>query len=169
MPQLEHHFLEGTGPRCFLPFLVGDEIGFLRDAVRGGFPASHQEKIECWLAEALAAVEKYYGYDVGQGIKDLACERWEAPQRAMPARRDWERDDEAGRRKLTFLIQASDSNEYVGGDLLIYANFGSPLYAPRAIGTLVVFPSFMSFKTTPLADGAKCIVTARAYGNERLR
>jgi predicted 2-oxoglutarate/Fe(II)-dependent dioxygenase YbiX len=137
--------------------------------VRGGFPASHQEKIECWLAEALAAVEKYYGYDVGQGIKDLACERWEAPQRAMPARRDWERDDEAGRRKLTFLIQASDSNEYVGGDLLIYANFGSPLYAPRAIGTLVVFPSFMSFKTTPLADGAKCIVTARAYGNERLR
>lgn len=169
MPQLEHHFLEGTGPRCFLPFLGGDEIGFLRDAVRDGFPQSRQEKIERWFAEALGVVNKYYGYDVGQGIKDLACERWDAPRPAVPARRDWERDDEVGRRKLTLILQASDTNEYVGGDLLIYANFGSPLYAPRAIGTLIVFPSFMSFKTTPLADGAKCIVTARAYGNKRLR
>lgn len=169
MPQLEHYFLEGTGPRCFMPFLAGDELELLRAAAGERSPAARRETIKGWLDEALAVVNKYYDYEVGQGIKDLSLEQWVAPQPAAPTRRDWERDDEAGRRKLTFILQASDSNEYVGGDLLIYANFGSPLYTPRAIGTLTVFPSFLPFKTTPLADGAKCVVTARAYGNERLR
>jgi len=45
-------------------------------------------------------------------------------------------------RKLSISIQLSDTNDYEGGDLILYpSSFGEPFVAPRDQGTLVVFRS----------------------------
>jgi PKHD-type hydroxylase len=68
---------------------------------------------------------------------------------------DWHLDIGPGsisHRKISVVIQLSDPNDYVGGDLQIMT--GSEYTTiPRGKGTVVIFPSFLLHRVVPLTSG----------------
>lgn len=70
---------------------------------------------------------------------------------------DWHLDFGAGEisaRKLSMTIQLSDPEDYEGGDLQFMIN-GKTVNAPRKKGTIVIFPSFVMHRVTPVTKGMR--------------
>lgn len=70
---------------------------------------------------------------------------------------DWHLDFGAGEisaRKLSITVQLSDPDEYEGGDLQFMIN-QKIVTAPREKGTIVVFPSFIIHRVTPITKGTR--------------
>ncbi len=70
---------------------------------------------------------------------------------------DWHLDFGAGEisaRKLSMTIQLSESDEYEGGDLEFMIN-QNIVKAPRKKGTIIVFPSFIMHRVTPITKGVR--------------
>ncbi len=70
---------------------------------------------------------------------------------------DWHLDFGAGAisaRKLSMTIQLSDPDEYEGGDLQFMIN-QNIVTAPRERGTIVIFPSFIMHRVTPITKGTR--------------
>ncbi len=70
---------------------------------------------------------------------------------------DWHLDFGAGEisaRKLSITIQLSDEDEYEGGDLQFMIN-NKIVDAPRKKGTIVIFPSFIMHRVTPITKGTR--------------
>ena len=70
---------------------------------------------------------------------------------------DWHLDFGAGEisaRKLSMTIQLSDPDEYEGGDLQFMIN-KEVVNAPREKGTIVIFPSFIMHRITPVTKGIR--------------
>lgn len=57
-------------------------------------------------------------------------------------------------RKLSISIQLSDESEYEGGDLELY-HPEEPKKAPKQKGTVILFPSFMYHRVTPVTKGRR--------------
>lgn len=79
---------------------------------------------------------------------------------------DWHLDFGAGEishRKLSISVQLSDPEEYEGGDLqfMINKNYHN---APRTKGTVVVFPSFIMHRVTPITKGVRQSIVAWLAG-----
>lgn len=64
-------------------------------------------------------------------------------------------------RKLTFVVQLSDPDDYLGGDLIfpIDGAIGS-----RAQGTLLVFPAFTPHQVTPVVHGQRHAIVGWLHG-----
>jgi PKHD-type hydroxylase len=69
---------------------------------------------------------------------------------------DWHADIGAGIsiRKLSIVLQLSNSDEYEGGDLQMNTG-GSILNIPREKGLICFFPSFVLHRVTPLSSGLR--------------
>lgn len=70
---------------------------------------------------------------------------------------DWHLDFGAGEisaRKLSMTIQLSDPDEYEGGDLQFMIN-QKIVNAPREKGTIIIFPSFIIHRVTPITKGTR--------------
>jgi len=70
---------------------------------------------------------------------------------------DWHLDFGAGEisaRKLSITVQLSDPDDYEGGDLQFMIN-KEIVNAPREKGTIVVFPSFIMHRVTPIIKGTR--------------
>ena len=68
---------------------------------------------------------------------------------------DWHLDIGPGsisHRKISIVIQLSDPNDYVGGDLEIM-NASEKTVIPRGKGNVVIFPSFLLHRVVPLTSG----------------
>lgn len=79
---------------------------------------------------------------------------------------DWHLDFGAGEishRKLSISVQLSDSDEYEGGDLqfMINKNYYN---APKTKGTVVIFPSFIIHRVTPITKGVRQSIVAWLAG-----
>ncbi|MDB2656544.1 2OG-Fe(II) oxygenase [Crocinitomicaceae bacterium] len=61
---------------------------------------------------------------------------------------------EISARKLSVTVQLSDPDEYEGGDLEFMINHKT-VKAPRKKGTIVVFPSFIMHRVTPITKGTR--------------
>jgi PKHD-type hydroxylase len=71
---------------------------------------------------------------------------------------DWHIDGFGGTsRKLSLVIQLSDPSEYEGGDLQIrdYYNEGQIITIPKQIGLVIVFPSYLWHRVTPVTKGIR--------------
>jgi len=79
---------------------------------------------------------------------------------------DWHMDTspptDGLQRKLSLSLQLSDSDAYEGGDLLIGATH--PETTPRKQGSVIVFPSCMFHKVTPVTKGERFSVVAWMRG-----
>jgi hypothetical protein len=62
-------------------------------------------------------------------------------------------------RKINIIIQLSDSDEYVGGDLYVGDKKMS-----RELGTGIYFPANYAHKVTELTEGNRCCLIARSWG-----
>jgi PKHD-type hydroxylase len=59
-------------------------------------------------------------------------------------------------RKISIVIQLSDPSEYEGGDFQIDPQYAQlPADAIKAKGTVIVFPSFMNHRVTPVTKGTR--------------
>ena len=70
---------------------------------------------------------------------------------------DWHLDFGAGEisaRKLSMTIQLSEPDEYEGGDLQFMIN-DKIVNAPREKGTIIIFPSFIIHRVTPITKGKR--------------
>jgi len=58
-------------------------------------------------------------------------------------------------RKISVTVQLSDSTEYEGGDLQIWPGGQAPYTAPRGKGNVVIFPSYLMHRVTPVTEGTR--------------
>lgn len=65
-------------------------------------------------------------------------------------------------RKLSMSVQLTDPDTYKGGNLE-FMNVDSK--SERAIGTLIVFPSFLQHRVTPVIKGTRHSMVAWVHGN----
>lgn len=75
---------------------------------------------------------------------------------------DWHLDFGAGEishRKLSISVQLSDPDEYEGGDLQFMVN-QNIINAPREKGTVIIFPSFILHRVTPIIKGTRHSIVA---------
>lgn len=63
--------------------------------------------------------------------------------------------DENMVRKLTMVIQMSDESDYTGGDVEFMSGKQYNETAPRAKGSIVIFPSFVMHRVTPILTGKR--------------
>lgn len=57
-------------------------------------------------------------------------------------------------RKISIVVQLSDSNDYEGGDLQILKG-KNPINLPRDKGSVFLFPSFLLHRVTPVTSGQR--------------
>jgi len=84
---------------------------------------------------------------------------------------DWHLDlgpGHMGNRKLGITLQLSDPDSYEGGDLVCDDN-GREFVAPRELGSVTVFPSFLKHKVTPVTKGTRFSLVVWASGTQRFR
>lgn len=72
----------------------------------------------------------------------------------------------AALRKLSLSVQLTDPGEYEGGDLEIRGVSGGELRAP---GTVIIFPSFLLHRVTPVTRGIRRSLVAWAIGEKPFR
>jgi PKHD-type hydroxylase len=78
---------------------------------------------------------------------------------------DWHLDTGGGQtstRKLSMSVQLSEESTYAGGDLEFCAC--SQLEFRRRQGTIIVFPSFLGHRITPVRSGVRRSLVAWAHG-----
>ncbi|SDI49040.1 2OG-Fe(II) oxygenase [Lutimaribacter saemankumensis] len=69
----------------------------------------------------------------------------------------------ARKRKLTFVAQLSDPQDYDGGVLELMPS-AHVMQAPRAQGTATLFASYLLHRVTPVTQGARHSLTIWAHG-----
>ena len=69
----------------------------------------------------------------------------------------------AARRKLTMVVQLSDSADYAGGALEIMPS-AQAVSAARERGSATLFPSFLLHRVTPVTEGERYSLTTWAHG-----
>lgn len=70
---------------------------------------------------------------------------------------DWHLDigpESINHRKVSVVVQLSEPEEYVGGDLEIKPG-NSSFVVPRRKGAIILFPSFLLHRVTPLTSGLR--------------
>jgi PKHD-type hydroxylase len=68
-------------------------------------------------------------------------------------------------RKISITVQLSDPDDYEGGDLEIWAGGVEPIKAPRQKGAVVIFPSFLMHRITPVTKGVRKSLVLWVGGN----
>lgn len=119
-----------------------------------------------WLFDRLAqaAVENnnyYYHFDVLGFHEELQLASYDQSHHF-----DWHMDLGPGptsTRKLSLSIQLSDPATYEGGDLQFMIN-NQIHTAPRTMGTLIVFPSYLMHRVTPIQSGNRMSVVGWVTG-----
>lgn len=79
---------------------------------------------------------------------------------------DWHQDVAYGakeHRKLTFIIQLSDPDEYEGGTLE-FRDGGFNGEAAKKKGSIIIFPSFLYHRITPISKGIRHSIVGWAVG-----
>lgn len=68
-------------------------------------------------------------------------------------------------RKLSFVLQLSDPNDYEGGELVLYeSSLLKPVVADKKQGTVIVFPSYLIHEVTPITKGKRHSLVTWVHG-----
>jgi PKHD-type hydroxylase len=81
---------------------------------------------------------------------------------------DWHLDVGAypvNHRKISITVQLSDSDDYEGGDLEFWLGGKTQTKAPRQKGAVVIFPSFLLHRVTPVTKGVRKSLVLWVGGN----
>lgn len=98
-----------------------------------------------------------FGFDIDY-LPDIQYTKYTADQNG---KYDWHCDTfwanpTAYDRKLSIVIQLSDPSEYEGGDFEIDPQYAQlPADKIRTKGTVIVFPSFLNHRVTPVTKGTR--------------
>jgi predicted 2-oxoglutarate/Fe(II)-dependent dioxygenase YbiX len=67
-------------------------------------------------------------------------------------------------RKLNLIVQLSEPNSYVGGDLII--GHSNPITIPREVGTAVIFPANYPHSVSKVTEGSRYSLICHVWGPE---
>jgi len=102
-----------------------------------------------------------FGFNIGSQIYDIQYTIYNGDSK-NPGEYKWHMDSflhSAPRsfdRKLSVIIQLSDSDDYEGGDFLLDPGLeGPPPEEMRKKGTIFIFPSFLKHCVTPVTSGTR--------------
>jgi PKHD-type hydroxylase len=117
-----------------------------------------------WLYEKMwqtfQAVNRWFQFDLFGLVDEIQFARYSVGDSF-----GWHLDAGGGQtstRKLSMSVQLCDDDEYAGGDLEVCA---CPQLDPRRRrGTIIVFPSFLAHRVTPITQGSRCSLVAWAHG-----
>jgi len=117
-----------------------------------------------WIYERLAAtfraVNQWYQYELLGFVEPLQFTVYEVGDEF-----GWHLDTgpgQASTRKLSISVQLTDGGDYEGGMLEFCAT--DPLGYSRAIGTVIVFPSFLPHRVRKLTSGVRRALVAWMHG-----
>jgi PKHD-type hydroxylase len=117
-----------------------------------------------WLYEKLAsvfrAVNHWYEFELVGLVDALQYTAYDAGDAF-----GWHLDTGPGQtstRKLSMSVQLTSGETYEGGDLEFCA--AQPLDRARELGTVIVFPSFLAHRVTPVANGRRRVLVCWAHG-----
>ncbi|MBL4708952.1 MAG: 2OG-Fe(II) oxygenase [Flavobacteriales bacterium] len=102
------------------------------------------------MAQYIGESNQYYNFDLNGIYEPLQLAEY-----GIGDFFDWHLDfgsGESSTRKLSLTIQLSDPSEYEGGDLEFQIN-NKTVKAPRAQGTVIIFPSFIMHRVTEITKG----------------
>jgi PKHD-type hydroxylase len=119
-----------------------------------------------WLEDRLVNTLKelnyqYLTYEL-TSIVELQCLRYTQDSFFIP-HTDLKSLDEDTQRKITFIIQLSDKDDYVGGDLKLYTQL-PPISVSRQRASLIAFPSYTLHEVTPLLSGERYVLIGWCAG-----
>ena len=140
----------------------------MRDGTIGpqGLGPSHRESRIGWLA---ANDQSQWLYEALKPVLEEANRRWfhmdlagyteplQLTEYGTGQFYDWHMDFGAGPvsiRKLAFVVQLTDPADYDGGDLEIM-NSRDPQPMPRDRGVIIMFPTFILHRVTPVTRGTR--------------
>lgn len=103
------------------------------------------------------------GLDEGYQLLKYQCVENEVSGDFYDWHMDIGRSGLAKSRKLTMIIQLSNSQDYSGGDLEVNYD-GTPNSMDKNIGTLIAFPSFALHRVTPISKGERLSLAIWAHG-----
>lgn len=133
------------------------DLAWLEDIPESGWVMDRMVRI---VAEA----NRVFGFALDDFAESAQVARYGAERQGHF---DWHSDIGGGvlaaRRKLTVVVQLSDPSGYEGGALELRPD-SHVAQAPRAIGTAVVFPSFVLHRVTPVTAGTRWSLTLWAHG-----
>jgi len=111
-----------------------------------------------WVYDRLAGMateanNALWKFDLHSIIDDIQFTEYEAGG----GHYDWHMDIGPGgisHRKISMVVQLTDPEEYKGGDLEMMLS-RAPFAVPRSKGAVVLFPSFVMHKVTPITQGVR--------------
>lgn len=115
-------------------------------------------KLQMYLQQCNA---NYYGFDLDGIDQEVQLTQYDEMDFF-----NWHMDfarGEASKRKLSVTIQLSEPDDYEGGDLEFMIN-DKTIIAPREKGSLIIFPSFVMHRVTPITKGVRKSIVAWASG-----
>ncbi|MGR3805315.1 2OG-Fe(II) oxygenase [Marinibacterium profundimaris] len=122
-----------------------------------------------WIMERIidlvrVANRDVYGFDLTEFAESPQVARYGAEREGHFS---WHADIGDGRlaarRKLTMVVQLSDSADYAGGALEIMPS-AQAVSAARERGSATLFPSFLLHRVTPVTEGERYSLTTWAHG-----
>lgn len=109
-------------------------------------------KFQDMIAEANDELWNFNIYDI---VEEIQYTEYHASDRGHY---DWHQDigpGDASLRKISLTVQLTDSNLYEGGDLEIWQGGEVRDKTPRGSGIVIIFPSYMMHRVTPVAKGVR--------------
>lgn len=134
--------------------IVGDSTGVRKSMIKWVHPDEKSMWVYDKLGEAIKqANNSLWNFDLNSIIDSI--QYTEYPQ--GNGHYDWHIDigpSPINHRKVSLVMQLSDPEEYEGGDLELWPG-GNAITIPKKKGTLVIFPSFIMHRVTPVTKGIR--------------
>jgi len=123
-------------------------------------PDQHTPWLYDRLAQLFLKVNRWYRYELAGFVDSVQFTTYTVGDGF-----GWHLDAGRGQtstRKLSMSVQLTEGDEYDGGQLE-FCGMG-PLGQSRGLGTVIVFPSFLAHRVTPITRGSRRALVAWAHG-----
>ena len=138
--------------------VVGQGLQVVESIRKSRIKWIHHDDKSSWLYDKLADIvakvnNMHWGFNLSSIIDSI--QYTEYPEGG--GHYDWHIDigpESINHRKASIVVLLSDSSEYEGGDLQIWPG-GTPKSVPRNKGSVIVFPSFLMHRVTPVTKGTR--------------
>ena len=119
------------------------------------------------MTAAVEANDRYWNFDITGFFQSLQLVRYEGRTQQHYT---WHMDIGPGAdngRKISVSVQLSGPADYEGGELEL--NSGKILHAPKELGAVVLFPSFMLHRVAPVTRGRRWALVGWVQGQDQFR
>lgn len=128
-----------------------------------------ENSVSSWIFDRMLRAiaesnRRHFGFEIEEFAERMQVSHYTAEHQGFF---DWHVDIGNGRlaarRKLTAVVQLSADNAYEGGFLEANSN-GSVESASKKIGTMLILPSFVLHRVSPVLDGERYSLTLWSHG-----